>query len=155
MKEGMKILIAYDGSEHSMHALNQGASLANITDSVIIILSVIPRIIMPLLPAEGMGASPTSMEHTSNEFQQQMKSFYAESLEKARREISEEYPELEVETQLREGKPSSTILEMTDTGDIDLIVIGSRGLGGVTEWLLGSTSRKVVGSSKIPVLVIK
>ena len=30
----MKILMAYDGSEHSMHALNQGASLANITDSV-------------------------------------------------------------------------------------------------------------------------
>jgi nucleotide-binding universal stress UspA family protein len=53
MKKGMKIPMAYDGSEHSMHALNQGASLANITDSVIIILSVIPRIIMPLLPPRG------------------------------------------------------------------------------------------------------
>jgi hypothetical protein len=50
------------------------------------------------------------MDHTSNEFQQQMKSFYAESLEKARREISEEYPELEVRLSYGRESPARQYL---------------------------------------------
>lgn len=49
----MKILISYDGSEPSKHALDQGISLADLTESKITILSVIPRINIPLLPEEG------------------------------------------------------------------------------------------------------
>ena len=37
----------------------------------------------------------------------------------------------------------------------DLVVIGSRGLGGVKELLLGSVSNAIVHGSKIPVLITK
>jgi nucleotide-binding universal stress UspA family protein len=154
MMKGIKILIAYDGSESSKHALNQGVSLAKLTDSDVTILSVIPRITMPLLPAEGAGVSPASIAQTS-EFQQEMKKFYAESLEKAAEDVEEKYPNIDVVTKLMEGRPSSIIVEISEEGNYDLIVIGSRGLGGISGLILGSTSRRVVETCTIPVLVVK
>ncbi len=153
--KGIKILIAYDGSESSKHALNQGVSLAKLTDSDVTILSVIPRITMPLLPAEGAGVSPASIAQTSPEFQQEMKKFYAESLEKAAEDVEEKYPNIDVVTKLMEGRPSSIIVEISEEGNYDLIVIGSRGLGGISGLILGSTSRRVVETCTIPVLVVK
>ena len=153
--KGIKILIAYDGSESSKHALNQGVSLAKLTDSDVTILSVIPRITMPLLPAEGAGVSPASIAQTSPEFQQEMKKFYAESLEKAAEGVEEKYPNIDVVTKLMEGRPSSIIVEISEEGNYDLIVIGSRGLGGISGLILGSTSRRVVETCTIPVLVVK
>lgn len=37
----------------------------------------------------------------------------------------------------------------------DLIVIGTRGLGGFRDLIIGSVAQKVVSYSKVPVLVIK
>ncbi|WP_256711219.1 universal stress protein [Paenibacillus sp. FSL H7-0331] len=37
----------------------------------------------------------------------------------------------------------------------DLIVIGSRGLNAISEFILGSVSHNVVQHAKIPVLVVK
>ena len=47
------------------------------------------------------------------------------------------------------------ILDFAETNDIDLIVMGSRGLGVVKGVLLGSVSQYVVEQSKCPVLVVK
>jgi nucleotide-binding universal stress UspA family protein len=40
-------------------------------------------------------------------------------------------------------------------GDCDIIVIGSRGLGGIKEFLLGSTSHRVADEAPCPVLIVK
>ena len=53
------------------------------------------------------------------------------------------------------GSPAVVILDFAETNDIDLIVMGSRGLGVVKGVLLGSVSQYVVEQSKCPVLVIK
>ncbi len=50
---------------------------------------------------------------------------------------------------------SSTIVNAAEEYDADLIVIGSRGIGGITGWILGSTSRNVVESCTKPILVVK
>ena len=129
--------------------------MAKLTDSDVTILSVIPRITMPLLPAEGAGVSPASIAQTSPEFQQEMKKYYAESLEKAAEDVENKYSNLRVLTKLMEGKPSPTIVEVAEDGDYHLIVIGSRGLGGISGWVLGSTSGRVVETCTVPVLVVK
>jgi len=54
-----------------------------------------------------------------------------------------------------EGRPSATIVDEAEKNEMDLIVIGSRGLGGITGWILGSTSRRIVESCTKPVLVVK
>lgn len=51
--------------------------------------------------------------------------------------------------------PAEGILRVSKEQNIDLIVMGSRGLSGLTELFLGSVSTKVVQLSKIPVLVCK
>lgn len=53
------------------------------------------------------------------------------------------------------GSPSVVILDFAASNDIDLIVMGSRGLGIVKGVLLGSVSQYIVEQAKCPVLVVK
>ena len=154
MKKGMRILIAYDGSEPSQHALEQGVSLAKLTDSDVTIISVVPRIMIPVFTEPGTGASMYSAQEMANA-QREMSRYYSDSLKEASQRLASEYPELKVETELLEGRPSQAIIDMAENDGFDLIVIGSRGLGGITGWILGSTSRRVVDSCTVPVLLIK
>ena len=61
----------------------------------------------------------------------------------------------EVHTDLLEGSPAETILDVANTRKSDLIVIGSRGLGRLTGVLLGSQSQKVVQHAPCPVLIVR
>jgi nucleotide-binding universal stress UspA family protein len=53
------------------------------------------------------------------------------------------------------GNPVSAILDYADDNACDLIVLGSRGLGAIQEWMLGSVSHHVVQKAQVPVLVVK
>jgi len=150
-----RILVAFDGSQASKHALDHAISIADITKAEIYILSVVPRIMMPIFPDEGFGAAPITAAQDLSEYHEKMKELYAKSLREAEKDIKEHYPDLKVHTLLLEGRPSSTIIEEAEEKDMDLIVIGSRGLGGITGLILGSTSRKVVDNCTRPVLVVK
>jgi nucleotide-binding universal stress UspA family protein len=64
-------------------------------------------------------------------------------------------PNNKITSKLLIGKPGDEITHEAEQGGFDLIVIGSRGLGGLKELVLGSVSHQVVNESKIPVLVVK
>ena len=53
------------------------------------------------------------------------------------------------------GSPAVVILDFASSNDMDLIVMGSRGLGIVKGVLLGSVSQYIVEQAKCPVLVVK
>ena len=53
------------------------------------------------------------------------------------------------------GDEGKKIVEVAETKNFDLIVIGSRGMGAAKEIFLGSTSNYVLHKSKKPVLVVK
>jgi nucleotide-binding universal stress UspA family protein len=149
------ILVAFDGSEPSKHALDEGVVLASTLGAKITILSVVPRVMMPVFPDEGFGAAPITAAQDLTDYQDKMKAIYSKSLEEAKIDIEKAFPKLELVTILMEGRPSSTIVEAAKEQKADLIVIGSRGIGGITGWILGGTSRKVVESCTKPILVIK
>jgi nucleotide-binding universal stress UspA family protein len=132
MNKRMRILIAYDGSEPSKHALNQGVSLASLTDSDITILSVVPNIMIPIYSEEGLEVSPASSAQEMVGYQEELKKHYSNNIAKASDEIAGTYPGIKVETMLLDGKPSQTIVDVAKEGVFDLIVIGSRGIGGIT-----------------------
>ncbi|MFP3950936.1 MAG: universal stress protein [Candidatus Bathyarchaeia archaeon] len=150
-----RILVAFDGSDPSKHALTHAVEVAKKFEADVKIISVVPRVMMPVFPDEGFGAAPISAAQEFGEYQEKMTEFYKNALEEAKSSIAENAPELEIETVLKEGRPSSTIVEVAEDYDADLIVIGSRGLGGITGWILGSTSRRVVESCTTPILVVK
>ena len=150
-----KILIAFDGSEASKHALDHAVNFAEPFGAELIILSVVPRVMMPVFPDEGFGAAPITAAQNMGEYQDKMKEIYNKSLMNAKKDINDHFPDIKVETKLLEGKPSSTIVSAAEEYDTDLIVIGSRGIGGITGWILGSTSKNIVESCKKPILVVK
>ena len=55
---------------------------------------------------------------------------------------------------VRDGSAVSVVLDTADDLGADLIVLGSRGLGGYPELLLGSTSTQVAQRSAIPVVIV-
>ncbi|WP_282937928.1 universal stress protein [Paenibacillus sp. RC67] len=56
---------------------------------------------------------------------------------------------------IQNGSPANTILDYADENGIDLIIMGSRGLGAIREFFLGSVSHNVVQNAKVPVLIVK
>ena len=54
----------------------------------------------------------------------------------------------------REGAASEEIIKYAEKNNIDFIIIGSNAHSAIEEFLLGSTAKKVINTSKVPVLVI-
>jgi nucleotide-binding universal stress UspA family protein len=65
------------------------------------------------------------------------------------------HPDLKVTTRLSEGHPADKIIELAEAEHCDLIVMGSRGLGGLKEMFLGSVSDKVADHASCPVLIVR
>jgi len=61
---------------------------------------------------------------------------------------------VEVETILEVGVPSQTLVRIAGELDPALLVIGTRGLTGLTHLLLGSTAERVVQKAPCPVLTV-
>jgi nucleotide-binding universal stress UspA family protein len=57
--------------------------------------------------------------------------------------------------QILEGDPASQIIQYAEENNNDVIVMGSRGLGRVREFFLGSVSHNVVQMAKCPVFIVK
>ena len=55
---------------------------------------------------------------------------------------------------LREGKASEEILEFSSILKPDLIIMGSNGKDSISDYILGTTTSKIVDKSLFPVLVI-
>jgi len=60
----------------------------------------------------------------------------------------------DVERSVVIGRPVKEIVSAANEGGVDLMVVGSRGLGQVGRWLLGSVSDRVIHEVQCPVLVV-
>ena len=78
----------------------------------------------------------------------------AETMLESKREYCEKQ-EVQFASKVLQGNPSSEITVFAEKQKANLIVIGSKGLGGVTGKIFGSVVNSVVHESKVSVLVIK
>ena len=150
-----KILVALDGSDPSNNALEHAATIAKKFDAELILVAVVQRMMIPIFPDEGFGAVPLSAAKDMAQYQDKMMVLYQNVLKEAEEKVKEEYPGVKTESILKEGRPSATLVEQAEKDDVDIIVMGSRGIGGYTGWILGSTSRRVVDSCTKPILIVK
>lgn len=60
-----------------------------------------------------------------------------------------------VETVSMEGNPAARILDYVENNDVDLLVMGSHGMGGFRRFFLGSVTHKVAVSIEKPILIIR
>ena len=146
-----KILVAFDGSEPSKRALDIAAKTVSMFKGKLIILTVIPRVTVPMQIDEGGYMRAADIQY----HQSQVKESFRRSLERAEADVKTRYPDLLCESVLLEGRPSALIVEEAERRDVQLIMMGSRGLGERSGWILGSTSRKVVDQCTKPILIVK
>lgn len=59
------------------------------------------------------------------------------------------------EVLVQQGEPVDRIMKLIDTGRYDLIVMGTHGQGLLADAMLGSTARRVVRRSTLPVLTVR
>lgn len=138
-----RILVAYDGSDFSKKAIGMAHDIA--LPDPITTLDIIYVVPIPLLT-----------DTQAADF----KSITDMMMEDGKDLLQEAYDQVSdlgsrVKTLLLTGTSAATeVLKMANTGDYDLIVIGSRGLGGIKEYM-GSVSHKVLHGTDVPVLVTK
>jgi len=140
MNKYRKILVAIDGSEPSRNALREALKLAEDDQSQIAVVSVVP-------PYEGdLNAMWTNNIRAS--MQKQSDSTLAEALKIAHDQG------ITIDTISAEGKIYERIVDLADTENFDLIVMGQKGTSVVERALVGSVTARVIGYSRQDVLVV-
>lgn len=143
---GRRILVAYDGSLLSRRALEEAKRQAKqYTQSEVHIISVM----RPSGPAMNVNIARSIGQDLIEKYRSQM--------EKIKEEFDREDISNLTDILLTEQNtnPGTQICKYAENNDIDLIIMGSRGLGNVKKLFLGSASNNVVQHAKCPVLVIK
>lgn len=131
----MKILLAYDGFEHSKHALEEAAELANAVGAVTI-LSVVPE---ADARASKSGGHRWLAPHAHQD------------VAIAHRFLAERG--IEAEMKIAHGEPAAEIRNEAATGGYDFIVVGSHERSAVGQLFLGSVSKALLEDAPCPVLV--
>ena len=130
-----KILVAVDGSAESEQALHLAAQIARGSKSNLILVHAFEK--LPSINA------PHYRRSLRGHLDKGQKIIDAASAMVA---------DLAPEQELLEGPPADAILRVAAARDVDLIIMGARGIGGVRA-LLGSVSNKVVHQAVCPVLI--
>lgn len=140
-----RILVAIDGSEHARRALSEAIDLAALAKAKLTVISVHQR------PSTLMVGGPIVPPVDFSELDLALQSEHAQLLDSALKHVPDEVSVTKV---LAEGAPAPAILAQAQKDDSDLIVMGSRGRGGMASMLLGSVSHQVLQHSGVPVLVV-
>ncbi|WP_115461447.1 universal stress protein [Winogradskyella aurantiaca] len=69
-------------------------------------------------------------------------------------EINIKYPEVKLKPRLSKNYAVDTISKMGDSGNYDLIVMGTKGVSGIKEVFMGSIAGGVVSKTMAPVIVV-
>lgn len=149
-----KILVPIDGSEPSMKALDYALDLAEALAAEVVLLSVIPPVILPIIPEEE-GITPIVTPRQVDRYAQKLREIFENVLNEGLKRARSRKPNLKISTRLVEGHPGDNIVRIADDEEFDLIVMGSRGLSGLREFFLGSVTRRVADHCKCPILIIK
>lgn len=142
-----KILVTIDGSDPAKHALGFGTDLAERNGAELVVLTVVPTV--PLYSTGEGGLLYYSR------FIDDMEQFHEKLLAETVQDLRSDHEGLKVITILRKGVPARNIVEVARDEEVDLIVLGNRGTGGIISWMLGSTSRSVSEACTVPVLIVE
>ena len=144
-----KILIATDASAASNRALKMAAQLAARHDAELLIVHVIRDMQLP--PDIREVPELESFNHTREDILRRI----AETTLKGAKAIAEKAGAKKIQSAIGTGDPATSVIGFGKRRNIDLIVIGTRGLGKIKGALLGSVSRKVTNNTDINCLVVR
>ncbi len=137
VREIKHIVVALDVSVSTNKILDQAISLAKLSDAKITGIYVI-------------GIQPTLLSGAINDKETKKAEKILRSIKK-----SCEKKGIQFAFKILIGKPASKIASFADKGKVDLVVIGSKGIGGFKGKVLGSVANSILQESKVSVLLVK
>jgi len=161
-----RIVVALDGSDHADKALELASELAGKYDAELVLLNVLSdkhlsegeRQLAETEYLDELSSTPEmsgvlqagDLRTAAQRFVQgfgpvtrRVRAALGERLMERAHRKAREHGARKIETALEDGEPAETILRVAKERNADMIVMGSRGLGGAQGLLMGSVSHKV------------
>lgn len=138
----MAILVPYDGSKPAQQALEY--AVEHHPDEEIVLFGV----------AEAAGGYTGATLSLAREAMKELREETRGDLSGALEELQTN-ADVDVTIETAVGKPAREIVAYAEEADIEEIVIGNHGRGGVSRVLLGSVAETVVRRSPVPVTVVR
>jgi len=140
-----KILVPIDFSQYSDEILAYALAMARKFDASIDLIHVIPNMdyftpYESFMAAENIVAVQKGVEG---------------EVERDLEEVAQKLPGIQVKRAIRTGVAFVEILDYVKSEGIDLIIMGTRGRGGLENIIIGSVAEKVLRKSPCPVLTIR
>ena len=134
------ILVPVDGSRCSKKALQRAIEIAHAFDSKIILLYVAEKSSINLLDRK--------------EYMGMLRKFGKKTLDDAKLKTTKKG--ISAKSFLKEGRSIvSEIEKIVKSEKCDLVIVGNKGLGAITGFLLGSVSNKLAQHSNCSLLIVK
>jgi nucleotide-binding universal stress UspA family protein len=144
-----KLMVATDGSKHSLDAAKRAAQIAKTNKSDAIIVHV-------LQPFKHLKTKPGPMDvggGFSVDKEQEIKEWGNKAMDATKKMFDD--ASVKVSTRFLVGNPAKAIVDEAEREKVDLVVVGATGHGGMTEWLLGSVAEKIARNAPCPVLIVR
>jgi nucleotide-binding universal stress UspA family protein len=137
------ILVTVDGSPHAQRALDEAVDIARAGNGRITILTAVNP--PPAWAATSIATGAAALSALDLE---------REAVQVMRRAVSRVPGDLPVTTLVSRRPIRSALMKAVNSGDYDLLVMGSRGRRALAASLLGSVSHYALNHSPIPVLIV-
>jgi nucleotide-binding universal stress UspA family protein len=141
-----RLVVGVDGSETSTWAVRWAAREANLRGANLELVSAWEVPISDVGFGFGLGGVS---EETLKALQQSAE----EILAGAAHVVREEASDVEIETRVVEGQAADVLIEASRAAG--LLVVGSRGMGGFRELMLGSVSQQCAHHATCPVVIVR
>lgn len=141
----MRILLAVDGSDQSYEATRALAHVARADQLIVVHALDVPKPAYPMMMPEVAHELYATVERGMREDGERLLKRVASLLPMNTGPVS---------TRLEIGTPAETILSVAAQEDVNVIVMGARGLGPVREAVLGSVSHRVLTHASCAALVV-
>jgi nucleotide-binding universal stress UspA family protein len=135
-----KILVCCDGSKHSDKAVKLSCDIAKEYDSDLTIIYVVDKTVK-------------SDVFAGSEYTKILRKYAQDTILRAQRLAKSQG--IEPNVIIKEGNVSEQIIQYSKKSRTDLVVVGSKGLGAVLRFMLGSVSTKIANHSLCSVLIVK
>jgi nucleotide-binding universal stress UspA family protein len=137
------ILVAVDGSEFSDKAVRYACAIGPPMNAEVILLHVVPMLVSATPYHDTVSDQP--FLHLQN---------VGEDILGKAKQLATDL-NCEVTDLISHGDPASKIIDIACERDIDLIIMGSRGVSGIRRLFVGSISDKVVSHAPCPVMIVR
>lgn len=147
MSQSKTIIVGVDGSEPSLKALRWAASQADADGAELVVLCA-----WTIAPAPSASPEFTYSVHAGAEPPaDQAKVRLMQSITK----VLGQNPRVLVRPEVKEGNAAKVLMEAAEARNADLLVVGTRGLGGFGGLLLGSVSQHVAVHAGCTVVIVR